>query len=38
MEMRDVFDPTPEQQKIVLTSAVTLHTAVKSIELVKAAI
>jgi hypothetical protein len=28
----DFFDPTPEQQNIVLVSAVTLHMAVKLIE------
>jgi hypothetical protein len=29
---RDFFDPTPEQQNIVLVGAVTLHMAVKLIE------
>jgi hypothetical protein len=29
---RDFFDPTPEQQNIVLLGAVTLHMAVKLIE------
>jgi hypothetical protein len=29
---REFFDPTPEQQNIVLVSAVTLHMAVKLIE------